>query len=234
MDIWCTIHVFTFPFLVTSCASAMAQPITNHHNMWSGTYYSFTSDELCAHFVVYHVYLSHLYLPFKPERKFSPQISDLVCSAWSFHLTPLHTFSLLHTCLASYPLPCTISHSLLSCQDTVHYPLITPQNFIGFTLQSSFMAHSCWSKLCPRHINAHQCMIKNLTDNTEGGHDSVTVAPSQICEGCKKGKSKQLPFPPSKSRAVRPLDLVHSNLQFTPLVVISGPQPILTITHLIE
>ena len=126
MDMWFMDLVATFLFLVTQHAPTVAQPIMSHHAMWSETYYSFISDEPCAHFLDYHSYLTYLYLPFKPERKFSPQISDLVCSAWSFHLTPLHTFSLLHTCLASYPLPCTISHSLLLCQETIPYPLITP------------------------------------------------------------------------------------------------------------
>ena len=38
--------------------------------------------------------------------------------------------------------------------------------------------------------HAHQHMIKNLTENTKGGPDKITVAPSTICEGHKKGKSK--------------------------------------------
>ena len=57
----------------------------------------------------------------------------------------------------------------------------------------------------------HQCMIKNLVNNTEGSPDNATVTPSQICKGCKKGKSKRLPFPPSKSRATQLLDFFHSD-----------------------
>ena len=41
----------------------MVQPIMNHHTVQSGTYYSFASDEPCAHFLDYHEYLAHLYLP---------------------------------------------------------------------------------------------------------------------------------------------------------------------------
>ena len=51
--------------------------------MQSGTYYSFTLDEPCAHFLVDHLYLTCLYLPFTPERESIaytsfPQLSDLV------------------------------------------------------------------------------------------------------------------------------------------------------------
>ena len=36
------------------------------------------------------------------------------------------------------------------------------------------------------------------------------------------GKSKRLPFPPSKSRAKKPLDLVHSDLDEMPVLSIGG------------
>ena len=38
------------------------------------------------------------------------------------------------------------------------------------------------------HNNQH--VIKNLTDNTEGGPDNVTKITSHVCKGCQKGKSK--------------------------------------------
>ena len=38
----------------------------------------------------------------------------------------------------------------------------------------------------------------------------------------QKGKSKILPFPPLKSRAKQPLDLVHSDLDKMPVLSISG------------
>ena len=60
--------------------------------------------------------------------------------------------------------------------------------------------------------HAHQCVIKHLGKNTEGGPHQTTDAPSGACEGCGKGTSKRLPFPTSKLRAKRPLDLVHSDL----------------------
>ena len=47
--------------------------------------------------------------------------------------------------------------------------------------------YTLWHK---RMGHAHQCMIKNLAENTEGGPDNVTAAPSKICKGCEKGKSK--------------------------------------------
>ena len=68
----------------------------------------------------------------------------------------------------------------------------------------------------------HQCVIKHLGKNTEGGPHQTTEAPHRACEGCEKGKSKRLPFPPSKSRATRPLDLVHSDLDKMPVLSMGG------------
>ena len=65
-------------------------------------------------------------------------------------------------------------------------------------------------------------MIKHLSKNTEGSPNQTTNAPLGACEGCEKGKSKRLPFPPSKSRAKRPLDLVHSDLDEMPVLSIGG------------
>ena len=45
-----------------------------------------------------------------------------------------------------------------------------------------------------------------------GGPDQKLQPPSKVCDGCEKGKSKCLPFPPSKSRAKHVLNLVHSDL----------------------
>ena len=49
--------------------------------------------------------------------------------------------------------------------------------------------------------HAHQCVIKHLRKNTQGGPNQTTEAPQGACEGCEKVKSKRLPFPPLKSRA---------------------------------
>ena len=42
--------------------------------------------------------------------------------------------------------------------------------------------------------------------------DQKLQLPSKVCDGCEKGKSKHLPFPPSMSRAKHVLNLVHSDL----------------------
>ena len=68
--------------------------------------------------------------------------------------------------------------------------------------------------------HAHQYMIKHLRNNMEGGPHQISIAPTGACEGCEKGKSKQLPFPPSKSRAKQPLDLIHSDLDEMPALSI--------------
>ena len=78
--------------------------------------------------------------------------------------------------------------------------------------------------------HAHQHVIKHLGKNTEGGPNQTTEAPHGACEGCKKGKSRRLPFPSSRSRASRPLDLVHSDLDEMPVLSIGGYK--YTITYL--
>ena len=70
--------------------------------------------------------------------------------------------------------------------------------------------------------HAHQHVIKYLGKNTEGGPNQTTEAPHEACEGCEKGKSKRLPLPSSRSRASRPLDLVHSDLDEMPVLSIGG------------
>ena len=70
--------------------------------------------------------------------------------------------------------------------------------------------------------HAHQHVIKYLPKHTEGGPNHIAVAPTGACEGCKKGKSKRLPFPSLRLRAKRPLDLVHSDLDEMPVLSIGG------------
>ena len=65
------IHVLQFTCFISVLSSPnvcppMAWPITNPHTMWSGTYYSFTLEEPCVHFLAYQ-YLTCLYLPFARE-----------------------------------------------------------------------------------------------------------------------------------------------------------------------
>ena len=89
-------HVYSFLFSYLMCPP-VAQPIMNHCTTWSGTYYSFTLNELCAHFLDYHLYLTCLYLPFAPENciyKFPP-----VCRFSVFkspHFTSHHIASQSH------------------------------------------------------------------------------------------------------------------------------------------
>ena len=70
--------------------------------------------------------------------------------------------------------------------------------------------------------HAHQRVIKHLGKNTEGGPHQTTDAPHGACEGCEIGKSKRLPFPSSRSRANKPFDLIHSNLDKMPSLSIGG------------
>ena len=76
---------------------------------------------------------------------------------------------------------------------------------------------SCDYTLWHRRMgHTHQCVICNLRNNMEGAPETITSATTCVCEGCERGKSKRLPFPPLKSRASGPLDLVHSDLDEFP------------------
>ena len=91
------------------------------------------------------------------------------------------------------------------------------QSEIPRAIIATLSDYTLWHR---RMGHAHQCIIRYLGKNTEGGPNQTTEAPHGACEGCKKGKSKRLPFPSSRSRASKPLDLVHSNLDKMPVLSI--------------
>ena len=64
-----------------------------------------------------------------------------------------------------------------------------------------------------RLAHANYEVICALPTETTSGPDQKLQLPSKVCDGCEKGKSKHLPFPPSTSRAKHVLDLVHSDLE---------------------
>ena len=92
-----------------------ARPIMNHSAMWSGTYYSFTSDEPCACYLVYQLYLTCLYLPFAPEHclyKFPPVFRFSACA--SPHWWASSSDTLIYPFIFTFPL------LPLHCQSTMH------------------------------------------------------------------------------------------------------------------
>ena len=93
--------------------------------------------------------------------------------------------------------------------------LVKNKNEVSGAIIATLSDYTLWHR---RMGHAHQRMIKHLGKNTEGGPNQTTNAPQGACEGCEKGKSKRLPFPSSKSRATRPLDLVHSDLDEMPVL----------------
>ena len=104
------------------------------------------------------------------------------------------------------------------CGNKLHYFDMELAKSTNEVMNTVINTVSCDCTLWHRRMgHVNQCMIKNLTDNTEGGPDNVTETPKETCKGCKKGKLKRLPFPPSKSRATWPLDLVHSDLDGFPV-----------------
>ena len=97
--------------------------------------------------------------------------------------------------------------------------LIKNKNKVPGAVIATLSDYTLWHR---RMGHANQRVIKPLGKKTEGGPNQTTDAPQGACEGCGKGKSKRLPFPPSKSRAKRPLDLVHSNLDEMPVLSLGG------------
>ena len=95
--------------------------------------------------------------------------------------------------------------------------LIKNKNKIPRAIIATISDYTLWHR---RMGHTHQCVIKHLGNNTEGGPHQTTDTPHGACEGCEKGKSKRLPFPASKSRAKKPLDLVHSDLDKMPVLSI--------------
>ena len=100
------------------------------------------------------------------------------------------------------------SFNMVLAKNPSEVPRVIIATHSGYTLWHRRMGH------------AHQHMIKHLGKNTEGGPHQSTKAPNGACEGCEKGKSKRLPFPTSRSRALCPLDHVHSNLDKMPVLSI--------------
>ena len=80
--------------------------------------------------------------------------------------------------------------------------------------------HDLWHQ---RLGHANSQVIKALPAHAIGGPATGAVSsPTGLCNGCEKGKSKRLPFPPSKSRAETTLALVHSDLDKMSTASING------------
>ena len=97
--------------------------------------------------------------------------------------------------------------------------LVKNKNVVPRAIIAMISDYTLWHR---RMGHAHQRMIKHLGKNTEGGPNQTTDAPQGTCEGCEKGKSKRLPFPTSKLRAKKPLNLVHSDLDEMPNLSLGG------------
>ena len=96
------------------------------------------------------------------------------------------------------------------------FALIAPDACVvtcGYWLHSEIISRS---HLLIRHIKA-------LPAHVIGGPATGAASPpTGLCDRCKKGKSKQLPFPPSKSCAETTLALVHSDLDEMSAASIDG------------
>ena len=172
MDIWPMICIVTFPFLVTQCAPLWPDQSQVIMPCGQGICCCFTTDEPCAWFLYYHVYLTCLYFTIElwTREILSPTVqTEEVCSAWLL-CAPFFwcTFTLpcmsaiLSTLASLHFMPFPISHSLTPQSHRLYLlhhvqrqsltPLSHPQTLIGLTLWLSLITCSLWSKLCPWHI----------------------------------------------------------------------------------
>ena len=132
---------FTSILSIPNMCPPMVQPIMSPCTTWSGTFYSFASDEPYARFLVYHSYLACLYFTFHSEHHQRrepqpiaymsfPQKRDLALTP---HLT-LHLFHIISHCIA---LP--HNHTVFTLHHTWRWSLTSrshPQSPIGFILRS--------------------------------------------------------------------------------------------------
>ena len=130
-DLWFT--CFTSILSIPNVHPPTVWPIMSPHTTWSGTLYSFASDEPYALFLVDHLYLTCLYLPFDTHNfthTSFPQNSNLV-------LTPCITLCLPHTISHCITLPCNPTiFTLLHTWRWSLTPRSHPQSPIGFILRS--------------------------------------------------------------------------------------------------
>ena len=137
MDIWLTIHMYLLLFLVSPMC----------HLLWSDQSWALApcSQALSiaspyAHILVYHLYLTCLYLPFKkniitkaPTKCLYESPPELRFSTYTSHrlMLILHYFASHRTAMIPPSLLATIH------LETIPYPQITPpQSPIGFILRS--------------------------------------------------------------------------------------------------
>ena len=123
--IWPMDHTVLLPifssFSVTQCALLWANWSQAITLCGQGFTTCFAAHKPCAHFCLSFVFKTLVSTP--NRRKFFPQNSDLVRSAWLFCLTPLHTFALL--CTSNSP------HTLVPSQTFAFHCLTLPAIMLG-------------------------------------------------------------------------------------------------------
>ena len=118
MDIWPMICIVTFPFLVTQCAPLWPDQSQVIMPCGQGICCCFTTDEPCAWFLDYHLYLTHLSLPYHNNKVFPPDLrlskfAQPNCLASTCFILSLHFIPLYHLILSYCPGPWY--HLVLCC-----------------------------------------------------------------------------------------------------------------------
>ena len=154
-DLWFT--CFTSILSIPNMCPPRVWPIMSPCTAWSGTYYSFTSDDPYARFLVYHSYLTCLYFTFHSDHHqrrtnqlpiwVSPRIQIIA-------LTPRITSHSPHTILHCLIIPLSLPYTTpgddpLPPDRTLRAP---------YDLYLDLQLHR--SLLHPRHISSYPCQME--------------------------------------------------------------------------
>ena len=194
MDRWFMIHMFYISISSYNACPPMAQPIMNCHTTQSGTYYSFSSDKPCAHFLVYHSYTTCLYLPYHPRLP-------------EYEFPPVFRFSVSTLpCLTHFP--CPIVHCIPPYLPVMPYPWsLTPrlhsQSHIGSMLRlpapmilATSLAYQCTIEVPDSKSNTRAKKKKDgaaaerLTPNETVGKTTEEDGKSEDVSGRKKERER--------------------------------------------
>jgi len=149
-----------------------------------------------------------LYIPKAIGRFFSPNVAmEKGCSA----ILTYETMSMLTANKTTYLTGTRITNNQLYHIAARILEKEPPKVQISTVVTiNPFTDYTLWHR---RLGHTYQHMIRNLLKAVIGTPTLIPYDESnRICDGCEKGKSKRPPFPPSKSRHLEHLDLVHCDL----------------------
>ena len=132
-----------------------------------------------------------------PEQQHRRGVKHMRLDSWQIYILQLGLITGTHKQTTSL---CYFNAQILQGNETN-----VPTQLLMINISSSDLWHQ-WL------AHANYEVIRALPTETTGGPDQKIQPLLKVCDGCEKGKSKHLSFPPLKSRVKHILDLVHSDL----------------------